>query len=151
MITVTSNISEAVAKLRGALEALKNPDPLLRTVATSMLPVVHDRIHVEGKAADGSPIGSYSNSYLRLREKKGRLEGKKVVLSFNRDQENDFSVQISSDGKYGLGYKFPINAQKAEWEEKRFGKKIFGLTDPEKELVNKVAQQYVEDLLSGIS
>lgn len=151
MITITSNIAEVVAKLKGALEALKNPDPLLRTVATTLLPVVHDRIHVEGKAADGSQIGEYSNSYLKLREKDGRLEGKKVVLSKTRQMENDFSVQISSDGKYGLGYNNPINANKVDWNEKHFNKDVFSLTEPEKELVNKTAQAYVEDVISGIS
>lgn len=58
-------------------------DALLRTVATSVLALMRDRVHEKGKAADGSQIGTYSKGYVVYRSGayKNAKVGKKGKLS----------------------------------------------------------------------
>jgi hypothetical protein len=68
MIEVTSNINVIIqAKLEQILELKKNPDPILRTVALTVLPALRKRVHVDGLDASGSKIGTYSAGYMVVR------------------------------------------------------------------------------------
>lgn len=62
---ITTNISDVFGGLASQLSNIV--DSLLREVAISMLPVVRDRVHTEGKAADGSQIGTYTEGYMSVR------------------------------------------------------------------------------------
>ncbi len=180
---IRSNISTVFGELASRISQLGNPDGMLREIATSMHPVVRDRIHTEGIAADGSQIGTYTKGYMSVRtgvyksnstitkgkkkgetsntgvftkeENKGQARPKynrtndtKVILSLTRQMESDLSVQPTEKG-YGLGYNNSANADKAKWAEDKYKKKIFALTDPEKEMVIEVANAYTEKTLNG--
>ncbi len=67
MISITTNIDSVIGSLKEKVEAVAQTSELMRTIATNMRAVVKDRIHNDGKAADGNQIGTYSNSYLALR------------------------------------------------------------------------------------
>ncbi len=181
MFNLNSNISEVFGEIALRIGTIR--ETVLRDVATSMQPVVRDRIHTEGKAADGSDIGTYSKEYMSVRtgqyksngevtkgkkkgeirregvyskgEKKGtqrpkfnRTSDTKVILSLTRQMESDFSVQPTDDG-YGLGYNNSINFDKATWAEARYKKKIFALTDQEKEMVIEIANTYSNNILNA--
>lgn len=61
MISVKIN-TNSLASLAKKVEsvALNAQNNVIRIVANSMLPIIRDRIHDEGKAADESKIGDYS-------------------------------------------------------------------------------------------
>lgn len=40
---------------------------VFREVALDLIPMIAERIHVDGKAADGSQIGTYSDAYMKVR------------------------------------------------------------------------------------
>lgn len=103
MITVTTDFS-AIVKLTTKLKELRAEiiNNKVKELAASLIPIIRNRVHVEGKLADGSLIGNYNDDYLKLREKRGRSEGNKVVLSFNRNMENALKV-IAIDNSYGIG------------------------------------------------
>lgn len=70
MITVTTNIGAVMANLiaetyKAASE--ESIDQLLRTLAISTAGDMAYRIHTEGKKADGSQIGTYSEGYMKVR------------------------------------------------------------------------------------
>lgn len=148
MIAVNINMENFT--LNDRMAAFISPEgqgDMLRAVSLSMLPVVHDRIHVEGKAADGSGIGSYSKSYLKYtRPKFNRSNDPKVILSLSRQMENDFSV-VATSSKYGLGFKNDLNFDKATWLEGTYKKKIYALTSAERDLAINAAQEYTNGIL----
>ena len=148
MITVKINMANFTSDDKLAeFVSLKGQADAMRAVALSMLPVVHDRIHVEGKAADGAGIGNYSKSYLKYtRPKNNRSNDPKVILSLTRQMENDFSV-VSQGDRYGLGFKNPLNFDKARWAEETYKKKIYGLTEVERNLAITAANEYVNGIL----
>lgn len=60
-INIQNSISDVVAqKIRGFVP--KTKEGLMRTIATTMLPVIRTRIHEQGLAADGSDIGQYDKT-----------------------------------------------------------------------------------------
>jgi hypothetical protein len=128
------------------------------------------RIHIEGKAEDGSQIGEYSDGYMKFRtgkfkngsneisrgKRKGqprplgygkRLEGKNVVLSLSRQMEKDFDATqpVKIEGGYGIGFSNDFNYDKAVWNEKRYGKVIYGISEKERELAEEIVSEYVNN------
>jgi hypothetical protein len=67
MITVKTNISVVGTRLLNKLSVLRDPRPLLRSVAIDVLPLITARIHEDGQAADGTQIGTYSSEYMKVR------------------------------------------------------------------------------------
>lgn len=86
------------------INQIRNPEPYLKAVAIEMMPIVANRIHEEGKATDGNPIGTYSKEYMKVRTgnygnaeryKKGNKRGKLK----NSGYYTKTSVQIAADKK----------------------------------------------------
>ena len=143
-IVIRTNIDEFLISLENALKPTTNPDQLMREVATSLLGVTKNRIHEEGKAANGEQIGEYSDGYLKLRQRKyNRSSSKKTILSLTTQMENDYKV-IATDKGYGIGYDNPFNRQKADWNEQTYKKKIFALTEEEKEQARQIAIDFIQ-------
>ena len=67
MITITTNLDKTFLNISEQLRSAISPDTLLRHIAVNMLPVVRDRIHVEGLDADNTQIGTYSPGYMKVR------------------------------------------------------------------------------------
>ena len=72
-----------------------DPNYLLRPVAIEVLPMMTERIHKEGRASDGSQIGTYSKGYLAVRSgqfknsetfKKGAKAGQRKNAGFKTKQ-----------------------------------------------------------------
>ena len=78
MIAYHSNISQIVRLKVAQLKGLQNPDTMLRAVALAILPELRKRVHVDGKASDGSPIGTYSPGYMQLRTGNYQSSGRKT-------------------------------------------------------------------------
>jgi len=79
------NVSVDFGNLSVGAELLKSLSPggqlydtTLRTVATSMLGVVKNRIHEEGKDASGGQIGNYSKEYMAVRTGQFKSNGVKT-------------------------------------------------------------------------
>ena len=103
MITVTSNIGEVAARLSGRLAAIeRSKDQMIRTICTSLVPIIKERIHEKGEYSDGTPFGGYNPQYLRLRERAGRLEGNKKVFSLTGKLENALTV-VPNGTSYAIG------------------------------------------------
>jgi len=60
-------ISEGLSASLEQLKQLPGDDRVMRMVATSLLGHVHDRIHEKGLNANGTPIGTYSTEYMKVR------------------------------------------------------------------------------------
>jgi len=147
-ITVTTNIEQVLTNLGQSFETIFNPNYLLRPVALEVLPMITERIHQEGRASDGSEIGSYSNGYLKQREKAGRGESKKVIVSLTRQLENNWSVLETTNG-YGIGFTNSFNADKLRWVEEMKGKVISNLSEKEIDYAFERINELVADALNS--
>ena len=146
-MTIKTNLSDVVTNLIAQMNEQLGRQ-IAREVAVSLKPVIAVRIHQEGKDASGNQIGTYKPSYLELRVNKyKRTADPMVILSLTKLMEKDFTVQETQLG-YGLGYNNPLNYQKAQWNELRFNKLIFGLTNEEQLIANEVAQIAMTNALS---
>lgn len=68
MINLNSNLRIVVQAKLHQVEALKgNIDPVLRTVALTVLPELKERVHVRGMDSNNQQIGTYSKGYMVVR------------------------------------------------------------------------------------
>ncbi len=147
MASVTTNITAVVGKLKSNFELLLNKEYLLRPLAIETIPLMKERIHVQGQAADGSQIGEYANSYMRAREKAGRGESRKIIVALTSQLEQDWAVIATQNG-YGIGFNNIFNAQKARWVEEQKSKIIFNLSAEEKKYITDRLQELVNGAFS---
>lgn len=153
MLTVQSNIGEVTGRLSSRVQSLMDmngllQDKLLRTLATTILADMRYRIHVEGKDSEGGQLGTYSNAYLKIRQRKpyNRNSDPKVILSLTRQMENDFSVVAKqTKSGYGLGFKNSVNFEKATWLQKRYGR-FYRLDANQLKLLRDTTDQFIKDL-----
>lgn len=104
----------------------------------------------EGFIKSGKQKGGYTKGG-KMNEKRkyyNRGADKKVVLSLTRQMENDMSVVAISQG-YGIGYNNPVNLDKAIWNEQRYKKSIWKLSDEENNLVDEVVNNYLNKAING--
>jgi phage gpG-like protein len=130
-LTIRTNLGQVMGQLKRKLEILKDREYLLRPVALELIPEMTQRIHQEGKASDGGQIGTYSNSYLKQRERNKRGADTKVIVSLTRQLENDWAVVPTEKG-YGIGFNNPLNVQKMRWVEANKKKVIANLSENER-------------------
>lgn len=103
MIRVTTNIGEVAARLSNRFTAIeRNQDKMIRSICTTLVPKIKERIHERGEFSDGTPFGGYTPSYLKIRERFNRKEGNKKVFSLTRKLENALSV-VPNGNSYAIG------------------------------------------------
>lgn len=147
-ITLRTNLPEVTERLRQKLSRLKDKEYLLRPVCVDLVDLMTKRIHMDGTAADGTPIGTYSKGYLKYRQKPpyNRTADTKVVVSLTRQLENDWAV-IATKGGYGIGFKNRFNLQKGRWVE-AIKKPFLSLTVQETQYAQQRFQQLVNEALN---
>lgn len=124
----------------------------------SVLAAQKKRIFQNGKASDESKIGTYSTTPISISKKsqakntgktyfKGGYRQYKSLLgkgaSFvnlrNTDQmQMDLSTQVVGNNEFSIGFNNEFNADKMEWNEEKYGKKIADTTVKEDNLFVKV-------------
>jgi hypothetical protein len=148
-LSIKLDFSKFSQDLEQRVERLKNKDYLLRPVAIETIPLMTRRIHQDGVARDGSQIGTYSSSYLKLRQAKYNRSGDpKVIVALTSQLENDWSV-IATDKGYAIGFSNTFNLQKARWVEDIKGKIIFSLSEDEQQFVIERFQEMINNALNS--
>lgn len=110
-------MAESVQELILELKSLQtDKTQYMRPVVLVLSGEVRQRIHVRGEKADGKAIGTYTNAYLRTREKNNRGRDAKKILSLTTQMEQDF-VGVAENNEYGLGFNNAHNFDKATWQE----------------------------------
>lgn len=157
MVTISTNIQAVIKELQAKLLSIDDKKNVVRIVAASLAPIVRKRIHVDGKAADGSGIGKYSDKYFKyVRPKYNRLEPKsKMVFSLTRTMENQFTSgaqnpnPTKTTGGYGLGFINPFYTKLAGDLETMKDKIVWRLTTQERATAKKVAEGEVKKIFSN--
>ena len=120
---------------------LKQIEKYQRIAVSTVFAQHYTRIFVDGKAADGSKIGSYvAGPYKELRAKKGK-ETSFVDLSFTNAMRKDYKPTKS--GTVAIGFSNTTEAAKADFNEERYGKIIFALSDKEADLYMKTLDELI--------
>lgn len=122
----------------------ENPISYMRPVVFVLAGELRHRIHVEGKKANGSDIGTYTQDYMKIRAKNKRGPSLRMIWSLTRQMEQDF-VPIAQTDLYGLGFNNSWNFEKASWlEDARPG--VYALSESE----IRLAEQTITDYINGV-
>ena len=154
MNVVIHTSPDFVKRIGGLLDVNK----FIKTGAFDALSQMTERIHEKGEAADGSGIGTYTNNYLKLRQKKpyNRTADSKIIVSLTRRLENDWGVIETDKGNWAIAF---LNRQKGtktditsgdkmKFVEDSSGKKIAALSKPETEQLVKTILKGIDESLS---
>jgi len=144
MSQTITNIGVVFNRLKSNFELLMDKNYLLRPLAIETIPLMKERIHINGEASDGSQIGTYSNGYMAAREKAGRGPGRKVIVALTSELERDWQVLATEKG-YGIGFNNVFNADKLRWVEEQKGKIIGNLSADER----KYIRERIDELVNG--
>ena len=154
MNVVIHTSPDFVKRIGGLLDVNK----FIKTGAFDALSQMTERIHEKGEAADGSGIGTYTNNYLKLRQKKpyNRTEDSKIIVSLTRRLENDWGVIQTDKGNWAIaflnrqkGTKTDITSgEKMKYVEESSGKTIAALSKAETEQLVKTILKGIDESLS---
>jgi hypothetical protein len=136
---ITSNIPFVIGNILAKFRELGNPETVSRAAAIAVLPELRYRIHVDGKNSSGGAIGTYSNSYLKIRERENRGTSSKVIISLTRQLENGYTLKATEKG-YTIGNTSPANEEIIGHLTEKYGD-IWQLTERELEMTQIVAQE----------
>lgn len=136
---------ENIQSLIVAFKAMRdNPISYMRPVVLVLAGELRHRIHVEGKKADGSRIGTYTRDYMKIRAKNKRGPSTDMIWSLTRQMEQDF-VPIAQTDLYGLGFNNSWNFDKAtSLETVRPGVYALSLSEI------RLAEQTITDYINGV-
>ena len=145
-----SNAKNILGPLINQLQGIKNNvlDKVTREIAADLVASNISRIHNEGKAVDGSEIGSYAESTKKQRSKKGRQTQYKD-LSFTGKLSKEFSFAAVGSNTIGVGFISDYGADLSEIHEQREGKKIWGATQKDERVAEQVAKNRINKYLNG--
>jgi hypothetical protein len=135
---ITSNIPFVIGTILSKFRELDNPETISRAAALAVLPELRNRIHVEGLDSKGAKIGTYSNSYMKVRERYNRTADKNVVASLTRELENGYTIGNTS----------PSNDEKITHLEEKYGD-IWLLTEKEQDITRIVAEETAIALINS--
>lgn len=141
-MTYSTNLPEVINTVHLKLSKVHS-DELTRTQAVSLMAVMKDRIHVQGKDSNGQQIGTYTPAYIKYKRlSKGRGTDNKVILSLTRQMESGYVPEAIENG-YAICFRTAEDMQKARWCEETYKKPIFAPTAEEKAMVIAIAQDYI--------
>jgi hypothetical protein len=141
-MTYSTNLPEVLNTVHLKLSKVHS-DELTRTQAVSLMAVMKDRIHVQGKDSNGNQIGTYTPAYIKYKRlSKGRGTDNKVILSLTRQMESGYVPEAIENG-YAICFRTAEDMQKARWCEETYKKPIFAPTAEEKAMVIQIAQDYI--------
>lgn len=140
-MTYSTNLPTVLNTVALTLTELQK-DKMTRLQAVSLMAVMRERIHVQGKDSSGAPIGTYTPAYMRTRVKAKRGTSTKVILSLTRAMEDSYEVYPIANG-YGIGFNTMENMKKARWCEDTYKKPIFAPTAEERALVKQIADDFI--------
>lgn len=105
-----------------------------RIAASTVFAEHKPRIFEKGEAADGTKIGEYVDGpYKQKRLVKGR-EVDFVNLEMTGAMKKDYQLTARGSEIVGFGFSNQTELDKAEYNETRYGKKIFELSQSEADL-----------------
>lgn len=175
MLHLDSNMDEVITLIRGRLEGI-DIEEMTALQASSVISEIRKRIHVDGRASDGSAIGDYTSGYLKVRSgiyssskvsKSGRVRsagaftkgrnkggqrpkynrgGDPKVILSLTRQMESDMVIVPLENGTGIGYTNEENFKKSQWAENTYKKTIFHLTKEEREIVFTTGQDYIDEL-----
>lgn len=117
-----------------------NTEKALRAATFALWATMRQRIFFEGLRANGTPIGTYSASYLKRRQKPpyNRTSDPKKILVLTDSLRLNFIFEALNKNTYGIGINGQDNIDKAEWNDPNG--EIFTPSENEIKITNQVFQ-----------
>jgi len=101
---ISIKINTKGLRIAERMPTLEQKKIALKDVSTLVINRMTQRIHIRGEKAAGGPIGTYSDKYMKVREKANRTEPKTPVILALTDQLYRSWTTVATDRGYGVGF-----------------------------------------------
>lgn len=122
-------------------------DQIYRTACLDSIALVTNRIQNEGDNSKGGKIGEYKPFSAKNRAKRGR-QTQFIDLTDSGQMIDSLAFEKTNENEYAIGFSSKAAADKAEWNEARFGD-VFALTKEEINLVTEAIEKNVGAAIRG--
>lgn len=151
-INVNIDLSAFEGEITNLIEKIGDPERLMRPVCVELVGIMTKRIHEDGVASDGSKIGTYKTSYLRIREKFKHGKDTDVILVLSRKLSNSWGAFATEKG-YSVGFvdsgEGVTSLKKIQFAEEHFSKKIGELSEEESKYAEERFIEIVNEIING--
>lgn len=125
------------------ITSLMDTDKLEREIATNLLASNLERIHEDGKAVDGTSIGTYTPFTKKLRGLSGR-QVSRVDLFMTGKLQQDLVIGADQDS-WDVGFQTSYGSVLRAKQEKHFNKKIWGITTKDDQEINATVSAFISN------
>lgn len=129
------SINNAIGELAEKLKSI-DKDALLRIIANEEIRMIRRRVHMDGKASDGSQIGTYSKGYMTLRTGGYKNKGKSNAGYYTKGNSAVYDIKSRKAAKYHSPRKITGSSMRPNYNWPNDPKVILALT-------SKMQQQMV--------
>lgn len=144
----TKKVVSGLVKLLKGVEA-KVIDKTLREVAADLVASNISRIHNDGQSVRGTNIGKYKKGrYKEKRIENGRRVDK-VDLSMTGKLSKELTFSAISKNEVGVGFLTEYGTKISEYNEERYGKKIWGATKEDETVAKSIAERRINQYLKN--
>jgi hypothetical protein len=144
---IESNLSKVTGDLISRLTNIEDADKVLRTASLDTVALISDRIQQKGLKTNGTPIKSfYSAAYGRKRREDGK-QTQYIDLTFSGDMMADYTAVPDGYNSFVAGFRSEKSAQKAEYNEDRFGT-VFQASNEEVDILLKGVNESINKILN---
>lgn len=156
---MADTLTSVIDKINRAIRDEKH----LRVALTTVLAVHKPRIFEDGKAADGSKIGTYSTDKISISRKnqakntgktyfKGGYSEYKTAIGKNPgyvnlvntgQMQSDYGLKRFGENRFGMGFQNEHNYNKSQWMQEKYDKDIFDHTQGELDIIASVLETQI--------
>ena len=139
MITVQTNLIDVIDRIKKEWLTKDAQIEVNEDIANTLRNAISTRIHSRGEASDGSQIGTYSDSYARMRRNmEPPLQTSYVDLRVYGELQSSFVVERSGNTSYSIGFDNSEDADIAGYMEEHFGKDIWEPSTQELQQIDRI-------------
>lgn len=145
---MAQSLDSLAGKMRSTVNALKaNRDAVLTELTTRTQATILLRIFNDGQAADETPIGDYSPTYVLIRQQAGRQVAY-VDLEFTGELRESIKAGLRN-GTHTIEIVGEESRRKMADNERRFNKQVFAIGPREEAEIQIGIEKIVRDFLAG--
>lgn len=140
---------QTIREIQTELRKIADPSKLLLTLATQQRSSSKTRIFTDGETSFGGPIGTYKDSTIKSKKRKGRFTSSKINLRDTEQLADAYQIEVRGKKRVVLGFSETrdkgSNSEIVDSLEDRFGI-IFAPTEQEFQEQDLIIDSFTKNL-----
>jgi len=146
------NADEFISKMNSLKATLENELPdIMGEAGTSAVSLISERFNNSGQDANGALFGKYSETTIRIKQKKSKQTAFVTLRDTNRMWSNIGIINVKTGNNIAIvkmGGRLEFTRKKLRDNQERFGKRILDVNNSEKAQLSKIIEFRVQQIIN---